>query len=64
MTEVEAKICFETDDMLIIPPQITLPILSYDVTDYKGARISKLERYISKDVTTLSKYEIKEMLFG
>jgi len=63
MTEVEAKICYETDDMLIIPPQIVLPILSYDVTDYKGARMSKLERYISRDVEPISKYEIKEMLF-
>jgi len=64
MTEVEAKVAFETKDMLIIPPQIALPILTFEVSDYKGAERCKLKRYVSKDVSPLSKNEIKDMLFG
>ena len=63
MTEVEAKKAFETNDMLIIPPQIVLPTLKFEVTDYKGAKSCTLKRYVSKDVSPLSKNEIKKMLF-
>ena len=64
MTESEAFMAFETDDMLIIPPQLVLPDLSFEVTDYKDAKNSKLNRYVSREVTPLSKKEIKTLLFG
>ena len=62
MTETEAKLAYETDDMLIIPPQIELPNIQYDVNDYKNAWKSKLERYVSKDVSPLSKSEVEKIL--
>jgi len=64
MTESEAFMAFETEDMLIIPPQLVLPDLSFELSDYNGASNSKLNRYVSRDVTPLSKKEIKNMLFG
>jgi len=63
MTETEAKMAFETDDMLIIPPQLELPDIKLEVPNYPGARYSKLNRYISRDVKPLSKKEIKKLLF-
>ena len=62
MTETEAKMAYETDEMLIIPPQLVLPDLSFDVTDYKNARPSKLERYASKDTKPLTVKEINNLL--
>ncbi len=63
MTETEAKLAFETDDMLVIPPQISLPNIRYEATEYEGAKKSKLTRYISRDVKPLSKDEIRKLLF-
>ena len=62
MTESEAKKAFETADMLIIPPQVEIEI-ELKAVDYKNSRISKLKRYISRDVKPLSKEEIRKLLF-
>ena len=64
ITEKEAKKAFETDDMLIIPPQLELRDIKFKLTDYQNARYSKLNRYISKDVKPLSKREIKRLVFA
>jgi len=63
MTETEAAMAFETEEMLIIPPQLELPVIQFDVTDYPSAQVCKLKRYISRDVQPLSKEEIKKLLF-
>lgn len=63
MTEVEAEIAFETEEMLIIPPQLEVPNIEFEVSDYQNARYSKLKRYTSRDVKPLSKEEIKKLLF-
>ncbi|MCK4348327.1 MAG: polysaccharide biosynthesis protein, partial [Thermoplasmatales archaeon] len=63
MTETEAKMAFETGEMLIIPPQLEIPNIKFEVSDYQNAVHSKLKRYISKDVEPLSKEEIKKLLF-
>ena len=62
MTETEAKMAFETEDMLIIPPQLELPNIEFEVSDYQNAVHSKLNRYISRDVKPLSEEEIKKLL--
>jgi UDP-N-acetylglucosamine 4,6-dehydratase/5-epimerase len=62
MTEKEAEMAYETDDMLIIPPQLVIPNISYKVSEYKNAKLSKLRRYGSRDVKPLSKQKIKELL--
>jgi FlaA1/EpsC-like NDP-sugar epimerase len=63
MTETEAKMAFETEDMLIIPPQLELPVVKSEISNYANARYSKLNRYISRDVKPLSKEEIRKLLF-
>ena len=63
MTETEAKVAFETDKMLIIPPQLEIPSIKFDISDYQNAKYSKLNRYISRDVKLLSKEEIRKLLF-
>jgi FlaA1/EpsC-like NDP-sugar epimerase len=63
MTETEAKKAFETKDMLIIPPQVDIGI-NLKATDYQGARISKLKRYVSRDVKPLNKNGVKRLLFN
>lgn len=60
MTEPESELSFETKDMLIIPPHV-LPKIRYEVTDYEGAKKSKL-RYVSQDMKPLSKKEIEKLL--
>lgn len=62
MTESEANVAYETDDMLIIPPQIALTNLSFGVEEYQNAKHSKLKRYNSKEVQPLSKQTITKML--
>ena len=62
MTESEAQVAYETDDMLIIPPQIELSNISFGVKDYHNARQSTLKRYISKEVRPLSKKMIATIL--
>ena len=63
MTEIEAKMAFETEDMLIIPPQLEIPNINFKVSDYRNAVHSKLKRYISKDVEPISEEEIRKLLF-
>ena len=63
MIESEAEMAFETDDMLIIPPQLVLPNIKFKVSDYKNAKHSKLKRYVSRDVKPLSKEKIITLLF-
>ena len=63
MTEAEAAIAFETEDMLIIPPQLEIPSISYSSKDYPNAKPSKLNRYSSKDIQPLFKEKIKDLLF-
>lgn len=63
MTENEAKIAFETKDMLIIPPPTNIGInLNIRMSDYEGAQACKLKRYISRDVKPLSKNDISKLL--
>ena len=62
MTETEAKKAFETDDMLIIPPQVEIGI-TLKISDYKNAYKSKLERYVSRDAKPLSKEGINKLLW-
>lgn len=63
MTDTEAKMAFETEDMLIIPPQLELPDIKFEVSDYHNAQHSKLNQYTSRDLKFLSKEEIMELLF-
>ena len=62
MTETEAEMAFETEEMMIIPPQLEIPNIKFEVKDYQNAVHSKLNRYISKDVKPLSKEEIIRIL--
>jgi FlaA1/EpsC-like NDP-sugar epimerase len=65
MTETEAKMAFETEDMLIVPPQVELQNIKFDVSDYENARYCKLKRYRSRNIKPLSREEIEKMLnFG
>jgi FlaA1/EpsC-like NDP-sugar epimerase len=63
MTESEAAVGFETDDMLIIPPQLEIPSINYAFSDYPNARHCTLGRYSSRDLKPISKEEIKRLLF-
>jgi UDP-N-acetylglucosamine 4,6-dehydratase len=63
MTETEATFAFETDTMLIIPPQIEMPSINYTDLDYPNARPCSINRYSSKDIKPISKEEIKKLLF-
>jgi len=64
MTESESAVAFETDDMLIIPPQLEMPNISYVVSDYPNARPCTIGRYSSRDVKPISKDEIKRLFFA
>lgn len=64
MTLSESEIAFETKDMLIIPPQLELENIRYDVKDYPNASKCKLNRYVSKDIRPLSEKKIKKLLSG
>lgn len=59
MTETEAKKAFETDDMLIIPPQISISNITISQEDYPNAHPCILPRYTSKEVTPISKEQIR-----
>lgn len=63
MTENEAKKAFETNDMLIVPPQVDIEIY-LKASNYKNARMSKLKRYISRDVKPLPKEDVHKLLFS
>ena len=62
MTEVEAEMAFETEDMLIVPPQIELQNIRFGLTDYQNARQSRLKKYTSRDIKPLSKAKMKNLL--
>lgn len=62
MTESEAGMAFETEDMIIIPPQVVLPDIQFDVTDYPGAKHCQLKRYTSSDKKSLTVEQIKDLL--
>lgn len=62
MTEAEAQNAFETDEILIIPPNEKISDIKLKPSHYGDAKYSKLKRYISKDLKTLSKKEIKILL--
>ena len=63
LTESEATKVFETQDMLIIPPQIEFPDMQYKSSDYHQAQISTYNKYTSREISPLSKEEIKTLLF-
>ena len=60
MTETEAAVAFETDNMLIIPPQLEMPSLNFSVSDYPNARPCTFSGYSSRDVKPISKEEIRD----
>lgn len=64
MTEIEAEIAYETEEMLIIPPHLELPNIKFEVNEYKNAKYSKLSGYNSRNVKPLSKEKIKKLLFN
>jgi len=64
MTESEAAVAYETDDMLIIPPQLEIPSISFSVADYPNARPRTLGGYSSRDVKPIPKEKIKSLLFS
>lgn len=64
MTESESAAAFETDDMLIVPPQLEIPNISYNVSDYPNAHQCIINRYSSRDFKPISKDEIKKLLFA
>ena len=63
MTETEAAVAFETDDMLIIPPKLHLPNINYFVSDYKNARPCSMSEYSSRNTQPISKDKIKRLFF-
>ena len=63
MTESEAAVGFETDDMLIIPPQLEMPSINYTVSDYPNARHCTVSHYSSRDLKPISREEIQKLLF-
>jgi FlaA1/EpsC-like NDP-sugar epimerase len=64
MTESEAAVGYETEDMLIIPPQLEMPSLSFSLSDYPNAKHCTMNRYSSRDIKPLPKEEIKRLLFS
>lgn len=55
MTESESAVGFETDDMLIIPPQLEMPSISHVVSDYPNARHCTVGSYSSRDSNQFQK---------
>lgn len=64
MTETEASVAYETDELLIIPPQLEMPSISCKVSDYPNARYCKHKGYSSRDIKPISKEETKGLLFS
>ncbi len=62
LTETETKKVFETDDMLIIPPQLEFPDMKYEPSDYPNAHISTYNRYNSREIKPLTKDQIKTLI--
>lgn len=64
MTENEAVKAFESKDMLIIPPEVEIPGIRFESSNYKNVWHSKLNKYTSKDIKPLTKDEIKKQLLS
>jgi len=64
MTENEAAKAFESKDMLIILPDVEIPGIKFDSSNYKNIWNSKLNKYTSKDIKPLTKDEIKKLLLS
>jgi FlaA1/EpsC-like NDP-sugar epimerase len=64
LTEEEAKIAYETKDMIIIPYKNRYTNIKQTPKDYKDAEICKLKKYISKDLKPYDKSQIKNLIFG
>lgn len=62
LTETETKKVFETDEMLIIPPQLEFPDMKYEPSDYPNAHISTYNRYNSREIKPLTKEQIKTLI--
>jgi len=61
MTQSEAERSLETEEMFIVPPEIT-EYLRTDTFQYPNAKPTKLKSYRSNEVEFLSKQEIKDIL--
>ncbi|MCX6709501.1 MAG: polysaccharide biosynthesis protein [Candidatus Woesearchaeota archaeon] len=62
MTEEEAKNALETDDMLILIPQIFIPNVTVKGFSYRRAKPTSMHSYSSGDARLLSKDEIKKII--
>lgn len=62
MTEDEAEIAYETNEMFIILPQIRLDSF-FNHVSYPGAKKTSCKNYCSKDFEPLKKDAIKKMIF-
>jgi len=64
MTETEAAFAFETETMLVIPPQLEMPSIHYTVSDYPNAHPCTTHGYSSRDIIPIPKEDIKRLLFS
>jgi len=62
MTEQEAKKALETPDKFIILPQITNSYFDETIRNYKNSFKTEREKFSSKDITPLSKQELKNLI--
>jgi FlaA1/EpsC-like NDP-sugar epimerase len=62
MTETEAKKALETEDMFIIPPQVDLPNIEFNASDYPNAKYTKSAQCTSKGAKPLPKKDIEKLL--
>lgn len=63
VSETEGAKLFETEDMLIVPPQVELPNINFEISDYQNVVYSKLNRYTSREIEPISKEEIRKSIF-
>jgi len=63
VSETEGAKLFETEDMLIVPPQVELPNINFETSDYQNVVYSKLNRYTSREIEPISKEEIRKTIF-
>ena len=65
MTKNEAKNAYETDDMLIVLPDVKIKDPDFKrIHKYENSRPCKLTKYSSRDEKTLSKPEITKLLLN
>ena len=62
LTEMETKKVFETEDMLIIPPQLEFPDMKYEPSDYPNTHISTFNKYNSREIKPLTKEQIRTLI--